>query len=55
MLTWIYEQRGALACVEFTGNIFGYAFSVVRFPIHRPSSDPVLTMVYSGRIISVLS
>lgn len=23
------SQRGALACIEFTGNIFGYAFSVV--------------------------
>ena len=22
-------QRGALACMEFTGNIFGYASSVV--------------------------
>lgn len=24
------SQRGALACMEFTGNIFGYASSVVR-------------------------
>jgi len=25
----ILSQRGALACAEFTGNIVGYAFSVV--------------------------
>lgn len=25
-------QRGALACMEFTGNVFGYAFSVVCIP-----------------------
>jgi hypothetical protein len=23
------SQRGALACMEFTGNVFGYASSVV--------------------------
>ena len=29
-LTLGFNQRGALACMEFTGNIVGYASSVVR-------------------------
>ena len=31
-------QRGALACAEFTGNIFGYAFSVVGIPASHDRS-----------------
>lgn len=46
-------QRGALACMEFTGNIVGYASSVVSFLVE-------VVIVYvenfsSGQIISVLS
>jgi MFS family permease len=47
-------QRGALACMEFTGNIIGYSSSVVCFFVYCVDSL-FLTRHYSGRVIFVLS
>lgn len=39
------ENRGKLACIEFTGNIVGYASSVVRYvPLLSLSPLPLLTL-----------
>lgn len=41
-------QRGKLACIEFTGNIAGYASSVVRalhVPTAKSNTDRILSAV----------
>jgi MFS family permease len=40
-----FNQRGALACMEFTGNIIGYASSVVRAML--------LYLVYVAKLFTV--
>ena len=53
LLTQVIQKRGALACMEFTGNIIGYASSVVCHSslIWHLSSSPF----FSGQDISALS
>ena len=52
----ILSQRGALACAEFTGNIVGYAFSVVStFQFFRTRILTFDQQPFSGQTIFVLS
>lgn len=43
------SQRGALACMEFTGNVFGYATSVVSLLRFSQQYMLLNLLVYSGR------